>query len=55
MKIIKKIPIFLSIIALIGVIAISSTNTKTSDKKISIQKKAVKTSSLKIDTEMRGV
>lgn len=55
MKIIKKIPIFLSIIALIGVIAISSTNTKTSDKKISIPKKAVKTSSLKIDTEMRGV
>lgn len=51
MKFKNKIPLIISILALIATVAFSSLK----DKNITIEKKAVKTSSVKIEKEMRGV
>lgn len=53
MKLLKKLPVVLSIAVLAGIIAFTSTNLKL-DKKESV-KKAVQTSSIKIENELRGV
>lgn len=53
MKLLKKLPVVLSIAVLAGIIAFTSTNLKP-DKKESV-KKAVQTSSIKIENELRGV
>ncbi|MCH5303338.1 MAG: family 10 glycosylhydrolase [Ruminococcus sp.] len=55
MKIKNKIPLFLSITALISVIAFSSSNNITPSETVKKENKAVKTSNTEIESEMRGV